>query len=294
MANPSSDNRQDRFARVVADMLRPLVKALIANGVTVGTMNRALKRLYVEVAEAEFRLDGGPPTDSRVSVLTGVHRKDVRALREALSGDRPPDPHRSPTVVATVVGRWLADPRLTDEAGAPIPLPRQGREGPSFDALAASVSQDVRPRTLLDEMVRQGLVTVAPDGTVQLDRAAVAGSADMETRAKFFAGNLGDHLAAATENLLAPPGAAPFFERAVFYNRLTPASAEALEAEARREGMRALEGLNRSGFARQGADKDAPEARTRFRFGVYVYREMSGGAAETPPAAPEEADGDAP
>ena len=40
-----------------------------------------LKQVYVEVATDSFALGGKPPTDSRVSMLTGVHRKDVRTLR---------------------------------------------------------------------------------------------------------------------------------------------------------------------------------------------------------------------
>jgi hypothetical protein len=288
----AEDDRQALFARAVAGMLRPLVKALIANGVTLGTMHRALKQLYVEVAEDEFRLAGKPPTDSRVAVLTGVHRKDVRALRAARTAPAAEAPHRSPTVIATVLGRWLADPATTDADGRPLPLPRQAAAGPSFDALAASVSRDVRPRTLLDEMARQGLVTVDPDGRVRLDPAAVAGSADIDTRARFFAANLGDHMAAATENLLAPPGAAPFFERAVFYNRLSADSAGALEAEGRTLGTRLLETVNRAAFARQQADAADPAAGARIRVGVYVYREgPAGGAAAAAPAAGGDGDG---
>ena len=59
------------------------MRALIAQGVTAPALYRLLKRLYVEVAEREFRLDGERPTDSRISLLTGVHRRDVKAFRRA-------------------------------------------------------------------------------------------------------------------------------------------------------------------------------------------------------------------
>ena len=62
-------------------MLRPLVKLLLAHSITFPFMSNLLKSIYVEVATNDFRIEGKPQTDSRISLLSGVHRKDVKNLR---------------------------------------------------------------------------------------------------------------------------------------------------------------------------------------------------------------------
>ncbi len=263
------------FLRVLRGLLRPLVKAMIAQGVTVPAVYRLLKEVYVEVAEREFALEGKRPTDSRISVLTGVHRKDVRAIREAGTLE-PGGTQRRVTAIASVIGRWLADPETVDAEGRPRALPRQAESAdgpPSFDALVASVSKDVRPRTVLDELLRQKLVALDPEtDVVRLRPEAFLGPGDAEQKIVFFAQNVGDHIAAATENLLAEDEAAPFLERAVFYNRLKPGSVDTIEQEARGAASEMLTRLNRAAFARQATDRDTAEATERFRFGIYFYR----------------------
>ena len=69
------------FGRVVRGLLRPLIRAMIAQGVTAPALYRIIKRLYVEVAEQDFQLASERQTDSRISMLTGVHRRDVREFR---------------------------------------------------------------------------------------------------------------------------------------------------------------------------------------------------------------------
>ncbi len=277
---------QSPFLRVLRGLLRPLVKAMIAQGVTVPAVYRLLKELYVEVAERDFPIEGKRPTDSRISVLTGVHRKDVRAIREAGPAEGRASERRV-TAIASVLGRWLADPETTDAEGRPLPLPRQAEAGPSFDGLVASVSKDVRARTVLDELLRQRLVAHdAETDRVHLSEAAFLGPGDAEQKIVFFAGNVGDHIAAATENLLSEADPAPFLERAVFYNRLRPGSVDALEREARARAGEALADLNRAAYARQAEERDDPAATERFRFGVYFYR--TGERAEPGPGGEDE------
>ncbi|MGF1502726.1 MAG: DUF6502 family protein [Paracoccaceae bacterium] len=291
MLTDEPDPRTNAFLRVLRGLLRPLVKAMIARGVTAPAVYRLLKEIYVDVADADFRLDNRRPTDSRISVLTGVHRKDVRSIRDQ-SGPGETTLRRRVTAIASVIGRWLADPSTRDGDGQPLALPRQAERGPSFDALVESVSKDIRPRTVLDELVRQRLVEIdAETDTVHLRTEAFLGPGDAEQKVLFFAQNVGDHIAAATENLLAENDPAPFMERAVFYNRLLPGSVDAIEGLARDRAGALLGELNRVAFERQSDDKDALDASERFRFGVYFYRtEDEAEPSETEPEAPS-ADG---
>jgi len=277
-SEPTPTSAEGPVLEAVVRAIRPLVRLLVARGVLLPTVVAALKRVYVEVASAHFSLDGKPLTDSRISLLTGVHRRDVRSLRKAdrLSTAPPPSP-----VGATVIGRWLGDPAFADAAGRPAPLPRAAEgDAPSFERLVASVITDIRPRTVLDELEDRGLVRHDPaTDRVSLEVAAYVPRGDDPELLRFYAMNLHDHAAVATRNLLG--AGAPGLERAVYYNRLRPASVQALEAAAREEAGRLLETINARALALQEADSEADseggEATMRMRFGVYFH------AATEPP-----------
>ncbi|MEM7745841.1 MAG: DUF6502 family protein [Pseudomonadota bacterium] len=264
------------FGRVIRGLLRPLVRALIAQGVTAPALYRIIKEVYVDVAEQDFSLDDGRQTDSRISMLTGVHRRDVRSFRSEDRGEAEATEEKV-TTLATVIGRWLASPDTRDADGRPLPLPRSAESGPTFDSLVQSASTDIRPRTVLDELERQKLVEVR-EGMVYLHADPFLGPSDPDQKIHFFAENVGDHIAAAVDNLLADDSV--YMERAVFYNRLTSDSIEEIEREARRLGGAALTDLNEMAHVRQTEDLDAPGGTRRFRFGVFFYTEDEGPAAK--------------
>ncbi|WP_415922006.1 DUF6502 family protein [Tateyamaria sp. SN6-1] len=255
------------FLRVLRGLLRPLVRTMIARGLTAPVVYSLLKRIYVEVAETHFALDDKSLTDSRIAMLTGVHRKDIRTIRGETDGGAT-EARRKSTLLATVVGQWMTHPDFVDASGAPRALPRSDA---GFDALVRSVSKDVRPRTVLDELTRAGLVSEGADGTLSLKAEAVVGTGSTADREAFFAANVGDHLAAAAENLLADQP--PFFERAVFYNQMSPDAVDAVEDIARREAQALLEALSQKSSDLRRDEADANGPRQRYRMGVYFYRE---------------------
>ena len=167
-------------------------------------------------------------------------------------------------------GYRLSHPDYLDDEDTPRLLPRTGEDMPSFEGLVQSISRDIRPRTVLDELLRQKVVDVEDD-MVRLKIDGLIVSDDMDQKLHFFSHNVGDHLHAAVENLLADPP--PHLERAVFYNRLSPDSVKELDQLARELGQEMLLHLNKVARARQEADTDNPAATLRFRAGVYVYEE---------------------
>lgn len=255
---------------VLRGLLRPLIRALIAHGVTAPTLYKMIKRVYVEVAARDFQLPDQRVTDSRISMLTGVHRRDVKTFR-AEKDDGFTQTGEKVTTLASVLGRWIASPDMIDKDGKPLALPRSAATGPSFEALAQSVSRDIRPRTMLDEMIRQDLVTLSEDGVVTLRADAFLGPADLDQKVYFFAENVGDHIAAAADNLLSEEP--QYMERAVFYNRLRASSVEKIEAAAREQGSAVLVDLNRMANDLQAEDMETEDGTHRFRFGVFFYRE---------------------
>ena len=252
--------------------MRPIVRLLIARGVQLPAVTAMLKQVFVDVANQDFRIDGKAPTDSRISVLTGVHRRDVRSIR---TDGMPSSARPVMSLSATVIGRWLGDPAYRDEKGQPRILPRLADNGsPSFEELFQGISKDVHPRTVLDDLLNQKLVEWDEEADcVRLRSHAFVPSEGGEDLMRFFEMNLHDHLAAAVANLLDDQKHGRFLERAVFYNRLLPSSVDQIEDSARRLGEDVLNDLNGTALRLQKSDESSGEATERFRFGVFFYRE---------------------
>jgi hypothetical protein len=275
MSDDGANSDQHRLLhRAMRSILRPLARVAVARGLPLSALTRILKDVLVDAAQVELKRRGEKPTQSRISVLSGVHRKDVR---DFLAQRPPREGAREPVSRAeSVVGRWLGDPAYRNAEGQPAVLPRTG-PAPSFEALVAGVSTDVRPRTVLDELKRLGFVVhdEAAD-TVRLDTAAFVPSADDAHLLRLFEANLADHASAAAANVTGTDG--PFLERAVYYTHLPAAAVEELHATARADSRALLEKLNAMALERQATD-GAEAGLQRFRFGVYFYREEMPGDA---------------
>lgn len=260
----------ERLCAALRHLMRPLVTLLIRSGVTFPVLAELLRGLYVEVALRDLLRERRLQTDSRVSLMTGVHRKEIRRLRgieaEALT---------IPSVVtlsSQVIARWLSAPGYQDTEGAPLLLPRIARDGaPSFETLVATVTSDVRPRAVLDDWLSQGIVSQLPDGTLRLNENAYLPRPGQAEQLFFFARNLGDHIAAACANLDAVDKP-PFVDRSVHYDRLSPTTALQLEAAARAAAEAALLDINRLAIGLTDAETPSDDATHRVNFGVYVYR----------------------
>lgn len=232
---------------------------------TYPALSDVLRELYVNVAEYDFALAGKDQTDSRVSLLTGIHRKEVRRLRGAGSPVNVVPASLSQT--SRILARWMADAAFLDHAGGPMALPRVAPPGmPSFETLVTAVTRDVRPRAILDEWLDRRIVVLDPQGDVTLVETAFVPRDGDDEQLHYFGRNLHDHIAAAVANV---GGDAPrFLERSVHYDRLSAATARRLEALSRTLALTALREANRD--AHEACDQDGG-GHWRWNFGVYVF-----------------------
>ena len=260
----------ERLLKASLHLLRPLVQLLLRAGVTFPVFSDWLRVLFVDTAVAELQADGQPRTDSRVSLLTGVHRKEIRRLREM---ERAPGLHEPAvvTLASEIIARWLAFTGPSTE----LSLPRVAEAGPSFEALVQSVTNDIRPRAVLDEWLRQGIVRVDDEDRVTLTTAAYIPDPGSAAQLFYFGRNLHDHLAAAAANVMAANGA-PYPDLSVHYDGLSVQAAEALEAAARLAAETVTQEINAAAMRLVEGQDAAPTptlGRRRVNFGVYLYVE---------------------
>ena len=247
---------------------------MLAYEITLPVAIELLKRELVEVAEHDFGLENKATTDSRISLVTGVHRKDVKRLRNLpnIASDLPPKVSLSAQIVAS----WISDPQWLDQQGKPRPLPRLTSQGSetSFETLVTRINQDIRPRSVLDEWLRLGVVRLNESEEVELVTSAFVPKAGLEEKLAYYGHNLGDHATAAADNVLGI--GQPWFERSVHDSRLTEAQIEQLRLQAADLGMQMLTKLHllteqmlREGEAAATEPSSSPGK--RFTCGIYFY-----------------------
>ena len=260
----------------VLRLLKPLARLLLVSGVTYPAFAAALKRVFLQAAQDELAARGMPVTDSALTLLSGVHRRDVRTLLRsepmATKANKAADaPARAQLSLASeVVTRWLHDTRFKGTRGRSRTLAR-GPEPDSFDSLVASISSDVRPRAVLDELKRLGATAEDEDGSVRLLAGSFAPRQGFEEMSWLFADNLHDHLAAASANL---QGEANFLEQSVFVDEITQASAAQLQEAAVlawKQAFKTVMAKAQTRFDADAQDAEPAERNHRARFGVYFF-----------------------
>ena len=267
-------SRADVLLREALFVVEPLARLLVAHGVTYPTFAQALKRVFLNAAEAELSDSERKVTDSALSLLSGVHRKDVRSL------GRTPE-HDTATVQALstasmVFARWIRSPDHRGADGRPLRLPLRAASAsePSFEKLSQSVTKDFHARSVLDELIRLKLASES-DGWASLDAAAFVPTASFADAAYFFGQNVRDHLAASADNLtrLARQEPALLLEQAVFADGLSAASVNALHALAAQCWQATRQTMYSAAVERVAADEalQPGERPFRFRVGMFSY-----------------------
>lgn len=249
------DDLRATLTAAVRRLLRPLVRILLRNGVPFGVFSDHAKQVYVEVAEQDFRVPGRKPSVSRISVITGLTRKEVSRLQR--EGDLTAAPSERYNRAARVITAWVREPEFRDRAGRPATLPIEG-EGASFANLVQRFSGDVPARAVLDELLRVEAVARTRDGRLRLLTRAYVPRTGEEEKLAILGTDVADLIQAIDHNLTHPPEQA-FFQRKVAYDNLVGQSLPGLRRDASRRAQRLLEQLDRRMAA---ADRDAnPEVR---------------------------------
>lgn len=260
---------QSALVRAVNLLCKPLVRLLIEKGITFPQFRELMKELYVEVADENFSLDDKRPSDSRIFVLTGVHRKDIKRIRQQ-NNQGEQQIISSASLSGEIIARWSSMPEYLDDKGKPRQLLKSGKSAEAgFEQLVSSVSKDVRPRVVLEEWLRLDIVRLKDDHVV-LNKSAFVTNKEFKEMAYYLGHNVHDHVASCVNNILAEEE--PMLERSVYYASLTENSVNKLNAIASKKGDELLQHLNKQAIKLYDADKHKDDANYRMRLGVYWYQ----------------------
>ena len=146
-------------------LLRPVIRFALSRSLKFQDLTLALKEEFLELAKAELK--DSQLSVSKLSVLTGLQRKDVQSL---LSEENPRS-SESKNFITRVIGLWGSSPRFTSNSGRARKLTTRGKNS-EFAELVASVNSDLSHVTILAELKRLQLVEVG-DNFVKLLRTSV-------------------------------------------------------------------------------------------------------------------------
>ena len=270
-------SKEHILTKALTQMLKPLVRLLIHQNITYTGFLNLLKKTYVEVAEESFEIKGKRLTDSRISLITGVHRGDVKRIRtEGLT--QPSEKEIKAGLSAQVMSIWAGHQAYLDDHGNPKSLYRYAHDGsPSFEELVLSVSKDKHPRCLLDEWMNQGLIELFETDhkeQILLTEKGYVPEEDFEEKLFFAGKNIGDHLSVVAHNL--ENQTPPMFDRAVYYNHLTEDSIQTIEEASKTKMMEALTEINQlaSQLQAQDAADNAETADRSMHLGAYFHHQQ--------------------
>ncbi len=147
-------------------LFRPVARILLKAGVNWKELIEVCKATYVEVATEDFGIRGRPTNVSRVAILTGFSRREVRRLRD-LNAQQEPAAFERMNYATRVLSGWYTDKDFLDESGEPRQLAANG-SNPSFETLCSRYSGDVPATTMLKELRHVGAVKDTDSGRLEV------------------------------------------------------------------------------------------------------------------------------
>jgi len=260
---------QHTISGAVLRILRALARVLIRHGLPCDAFIDLAKRAYVDVALADFVIPGRKPSISRVSVLTGLTRKEVQRVAEA-QPDSDGEQLARHNRAARVVAGWVrdADFHADDE---PRALALDGEHG--FAELVRRYAGDVPPRAVLDELLRVGTVERRPDGALTLlSRVYIPRSSDLG-KLTILGSDVALLIDTIDHNLVHSD--APRFQRKVMYDNLPAEALPEFRAKATEHAQQLIELLDHwlSRHDRDANPRIHGTGRIRAGVGVFCFEE---------------------
>jgi hypothetical protein len=160
-----TDDTKNRILDAFLVVLRPIARLLLRFGIGFREFSEISKVAFVDVASSEYGLRGRPTNISRVAVMTGLTRKEVRRVREKISSGQNHVEVKS-TPLSEILHRWHSESDFLDSSGRPRVLRFSG-EGSSFSNLVKKFGGDIPPGAMRTELKRVGAVTETDSGDLK-------------------------------------------------------------------------------------------------------------------------------
>lgn len=248
-------------------VLRPLASILLKCGLTWKEFADISKSVFVEVASDEYGIGGRLTNVSRVSILTGISRKEVKRQRDLLSSQYPVV--KSKTTDATrVLSGWFQDADFLDSKMQPMLLREHG-EAPSFETLCERYSGDIAAQTMLKELLQTETIKRSSNGDLRVVRRFYQPAKHDDENLAWGVSMIRDLAVTMNNNVFLSNDAKPRFGRKAETVRMIPATVLEFRKYLDQRGQFFLEEID-AWLTKNEASDDARESEF-VRLGVGVF-----------------------
>jgi len=148
--------------------LRPIARLLMKAGVGYREFAEVSKCAFVDVSTSDFGLRGRPTNISRVAVMTGLTRKEVKRLRDKIAAGTEVESTKV-IPLSEIIHQWHADKDYLDDSGNPLALQFDSGEL-SFASLVKKYGGDIPPGAMRTELKRVKAIEENSDGNLVVKR----------------------------------------------------------------------------------------------------------------------------
>lgn len=282
MASP-----KDLALAACRQLLEPIVAILLRNGITYKDMQQLCKQIYVRVASREYGIRGRETNQSRISLMTGIDRKEVARIKDTLdSSDESERAQHQQDRLTRVISGWYQSAEFTRD-GAPLPLSLEGEQA-SFAQLVKRFGGDMPASAILKEFKRTQVVEEDEAGLLHLKKHHFTPSASDPAALMRACSVINDLASALHHNLYLAPASkhlAPRFERRATSTAIPEQLAGEFHALLEREGQAFLERIDTwLSQHEQPAAPDQSKPSLRLGVGAYLIQSPPPRAAASAPA----------
>jgi hypothetical protein len=217
MPNNSRDQLLYAFRRV----LRPLMRILVRSGVRYDEFLELIRGVYVETAVRDGLGDGAKPSRAKISISTGVPRRDVDRFIDN-DGALPMPPKTLTDTLSEILNKWHTDPLFVGPYGIPLELEVRSQKSRSFSELVNAVDARVSANDVLEELIRLRTVVWSGDTHVRTVSRAFIPIEEMSPAQLEFFGNALTRLANTLQFNMDRQNSSKRLERSVISDRGLP------------------------------------------------------------------------
>ena len=251
-------------------VLRPLIRILYRAGVRFDEFLELLKGIYVEITIRDAMESGKTISTGRISILSGVARRDVERLVESEDWLEVPKPTDA-AALAAVLHRWHTDATFLGPYGVPLELPLSGQSGRNFAELVAGSPLKIDPRSAYEQLLAAKMIVRSGDTHVKVLSRTFVSPEPMSPEMLEHFGTTMRNLASTLNHNMTPAQKAKRLERSVFPDDGLPNELlEEYDAFVRERAQQLISDVD--DWLASAARRPVADSSSRTNLGVSVYQ----------------------
>ena len=174
--------------KLIKKVIKPIIELFIVFGISYRSLDIMIKEIYVSISSKKFGKRGRIANNSRISMVTGISRREVRKIKSRLESN-PDSQLYSVSPLSKVIKIWVNDYQYIDPKNQPKKLDYKNTKN-SFCDLIKKARINATPNSALQEFKRLGLVKINEDEKICLLQNEVINDSNEE----IFHARLSSHL----------------------------------------------------------------------------------------------------